>query len=405
MRLLALNQFYAPDHAATAQLLQDLCESLVEFGDEVTVITGRGGYFGGKRFPARERIAGVNVRRPWSTSLGKKSLIHRVADYGTFWGAAVVDALRVDKPDVVLALTTPPMIALGAALACGARGVPWVAWVQDVYPEVAARFGVISEKAPGYRALHLAAKATNRTADRIVALSPRMAERLEDQGADPTRLRIIPNWADGALVRSVPHSRNEFRARHGIGDRFVALYSGNLGVGHEFDTFAHAARRLEAEAPEVLFLFVGDGSRRGEAERLTEGLSNVRFLPYQPREALSESLSAADVHLISLREGLDGLLVPSKLYGALASGRSVFFVGPERCEVSRVVEEHELGWCGRPGSVESLVEALKSAAGDRRRTLEVGERARQVFSSTFDRHHAVASFRSVLLEAADRRRI
>jgi colanic acid biosynthesis glycosyl transferase WcaI len=400
MRVLALNQFYAPDHAATAQLLTELCESLAERGDEVTVVTGRGGYYGGRRLPSEETIAGVRVRRPWSTGLGKGNLVHRIADYGTFWLAAVLDTLRVARPDVVLALTTPPMIAAGAALACRSRNIPWVAWVQDVYPDIAAHFGLLSEKAPSYRALQLTARATNRAARRIVALSERMAERLVHQGAPAHSIRVIPNWADGTQIHPVPHPSNDFRKVHELSDRFVALYSGNLGVGHEFETFAQAARRLERECPEVLFLFVGDGARRSETEGLTRDLANVRFLPYQPRERLAESLSAADVHLISLRNGLDGLLVPSKLYGALASGRPVLYVGPDACEVARVVREHGLGWCIRPGDVDDLVRALKSAAAEREMTNAAGLKARRVFLERFDKRHAVASFREVLLEAS-----
>ncbi len=401
MRLLALNQFYAPDHSATAQLLSDLCESLAAQGDEVTVIAGRGGYFGGGRLPASEVIAGVDVRRPWSTALGKGRLSHRIADYGSFWGAALVDVLRTARPDVVLALTTPPMLAVGAALGCRARNVPWVAWVQDVYPEVAARFGVLSEQGIPYRALRQVGRRTNQSACRVVALSERMGERLVQQGAPADRVRVIHNWADGSQVESIPHEANEFRREHGLGDRFVALYSGNLGVGHEFETFAAAARRLERERPDILFLFVGDGARRPESERLMHGLENVRFLPYQPREKLTQSLSAADVHLVSLREGLDGLLVPSKLYGALASGRPVFFVGPERCEVSRVVQAHGVGWCGQPGAVDDLVVALREAAAAPARTAETGRRARRVFEEHFDRPHAISRFRRVLVEARE----
>ncbi len=399
MRLLAINQFYAPDHAATSQLLTDLCEGLVGRGDEVTVIASRGGYLGGARLGSEDRIGGVRVRRPWATGLGKRKILHRALDYGTFWASAVLEAIRVEKPDVILALTTPPMIAVGAALAARTRGVPMVSWVQDVYPEVAAEFDVISEQALSYRALRGAAVLTHRVTDRIVALSERMTERLVEQGASRERVRVIHNWADGSQIRPIARDENPFRVRHGLTDRFVALYSGNLGVGHEFDTFAGAARILERTCPEALFVFIGDGARRAEAERLTAGLGNVRFLPYQPREALAESLSAADVHLISLRHGLDGLLVPSKLYGALASARPVYFVGPSGCEVARVVERYDLGWSGSPGNAEALANALLRAARDKADTERRGARARTVFSEQFDRPHAVSRFREVLEEA------
>jgi glycosyltransferase involved in cell wall biosynthesis len=402
MRLLAINQYYAPDHAATAQLLSDLCEGVAAQGDDVCVIASSGSYLGGGRLPPRENIRGVAVRRPWATNLGKRHVVHRVADYGTFWSAAVLDALRVERPDVMLALTTPPMIAAGALLAAKARGVPVVSWVQDVYPEVAAEFGVLRRSSAAYRTFALLARRTHGAMERIVVLSERMAERVIAQGASPEQVRVIPNWADGSLVMPLSHAENPFRLRHGLTDRFVALYSGNLGVGHDFETFIDAARSLASSRPEVLFLFVGDGARRAETEAKSRGLANVRFLPYQPRETLAESLSAADLHLISLRDGLDGLLVPSKLYGALASGRPVFFVGPQGCEVSRVIRRFDLGWSGCPGDTQGLVRAIEHAVVHREDTARRGEEARRIFAEHFERRHAVAKFRAVLDEIVRR---
>lgn len=400
MRILAINQFYAPDHAATSQLLTELCEDLAAGGDEVTVIASRGNYLGGGRLPEEEVIGGVRVLRPWATSLGKASVPRRLADYLSFWATAVGRAAVVSRPDVMLVLTTPPMIASGGVLVSAARGVPLVTWVQDVYPEVAVAFGVIPEGHPAALGFSWLQQATYRNARRVVALSRGMGERLVAQGAPKDRLRVVPNWSDGGVIRPLAHEDNPFRREHGLEGRFVAMYSGNLGVGHDVATFIEAARRLEAERPEVLFLFIGDGGRRAEAEGLARGLGNVRFLPYQPYAALRQSLTAADVHLISLREGLEGLLVPSKLYGALASGRPVMYVGPESCEVARVVREHEVGWEGRPGDAAGLARAITQAAGSSGWRAERGQRARHVFEEHFDRPRAVDRWRKVLEEAA-----
>jgi colanic acid biosynthesis glycosyl transferase WcaI len=400
MRILAINQFYAPDHAATSQLLTELCEDLAAGGDEVTVIASRGNYLGGGRLPEEEVIGGVRVLRPWATSLGKASVPRRLADYLSFWATAVGRAAIVARPDVMLVLTTPPMIASGGVLVSAARGVPLVTWVQDVYPEVAVAFGVIPEGHPAALAFSWLQRATYRSARRVVALSRGMGERLLAQGAPEERLRVVPNWSDGGVIRPLAHEDNPFRREHGLDGRFVAMYSGNLGVGHDVATFIDAARRLEAERPEVLFLFIGDGGRRAEAEGLARGLRNVRFLPYQPYGALRQSLTAADVHLISLREGLEGLLVPSKLYGALASGRPVMYVGPAACEVARVVREHDVGWEGRPGDGEGLARAIRFSATSNDWRTERGQRARRAFEEHFDRPHAVARWRKVLEEAA-----
>lgn len=399
MRILALNQFYPPDHAATAQLLGDLCEGLAAEGHEVSVVTSRGTYLGGRSLPRSETRARVTVIRSWATSLGKATLLHRLCDYGSFWGSSLTDLIRVARPDVLLALTTPPMIASGVALVAAGRRVPLVTWVQDVYPEAASQLGVLNESAPAYRALLRLSEWTHRRSTRIVALSTGMARRLQAQGADVDRVRVIPNWADGADLTPVPREANPFRTEHGLGDRFVAMYSGNLGLGHDVATVIRAAAILETRCPRALLVFVGDGARRAEAERLAAGLGNVRFLPYQPRARLAESLSAADVHLVTLRPELEGLLVPSKLYGALASSRPVCYVGPPGCEAATVVREHRLGWTGVPGDAAGLADAIAALAENTAHWSSICRRAREVFTQTYDRPVALQRWAQVLDEA------
>ena len=173
-----------------------------------------------------------------------------------------------------------------------------------------------------------------------------MAERLESRGA--AHVTVVPNWAPSG-VRVLPRAGNPFRAEHGLGDAegtpFVAMYSGNLGLAHPVGAILDAAERLAATHPDVRVVFVGDGPRRAwaEAETVRRGLATVRFLPFQPAERLAESLGAADVHLVAMEESLAGLVVPSKLYGALAAGRPVVFVGPEASEAARLLRENTCG--------------------------------------------------------------
>jgi glycosyltransferase involved in cell wall biosynthesis len=203
------------------------------------------------------------------------------------------------------------------------------------------------------------------------------------------------------MLRPIAREANAFRKEHGLEDRFVVMYSGNLGVGHDVVTFVDAARQLERSHPEIVMLFIGDGVRRSEAETRARGSSNVRFLPYQPEASVGQSLAAADVHLISLREDLEGLLVPSKLYAAAAVGRPILFVGPLSCEVARVVREHDLGWAGRPGDASGLARAIVEAASSRATSDARGARARAVFEREFERKIATESWRDTLERAAE----
>ncbi len=400
MKILAINHFYLPDQAATSRLLADLCEDLATLGDDVTVIAGQVGYVTGQpRLATHDVIRGVGVERPWTTGYGKGSFVHRMADYLSFFTAAVGAAALRARPDVILALTSPPLIGAGAAMVARARGIPLVLWMQDMFPDAIYEAGVLSRHGFTGAALSATMKWTLGECSRIVALSQGMAHRIERQGAARDRIRIIQNWADGQLVQSIPHAENPFRRQHGLEDAFVVMYSGNLGIVHDPAPFIRAARALEETSPKIVFVFIGDGVRRKEAVELAKGLRNVRLLPYQPSERLSESLSAADVHLISLREKFEGLVVPSKLYGALASGRPVFSLGPERCEVTRTIREHRVGWAGPPEDAAGLVAALQMAATSPAWCLETGKRAREVLLTHYDRPIAVRAWRGVLQEA------
>ncbi len=368
-------------------------------GDDVTVIASRGRYLGGDKLSAAETLRGVRVVRPWATSFGKGTIAARLSDYLTFWGTAIARAVLEARPDVVLAVTAPNMIATGVLGVAALRRLPLVLWTQDVYPDIAVAFGVLGPSSPPTIALRSLMKTTYRASTRVVALSDGMRERLVANGAPPERVRTIQNWADGRAIKPLAPEANAFRREHGLEDRFVLMYSGNFGVGHEFETFAAAARIVEKRVPRALFLFIGDGSMRARLVALLEGLGNVRFLPYQPYESLPQSLTAADVHLMSLRNGLEGLIVPSKFYGALATGRPVFYVGPEGCEVTDVIRAHDLGWEGRPGDAEGLARAIEAAASLEWRASR-GERARAIFEASFDRPVAVTRWRRVLAEAA-----
>ncbi|MEM9694074.1 MAG: glycosyltransferase family 4 protein [Myxococcota bacterium] len=405
MRVLAVNQFYAPDQAATSQLLTELCEDLVDAGDEVTVVASPGNYLGGgDQLPPREWIRGVEVRRPWATRLGKGSIPRRLSDYTSFWASAVLAVARAQRPDVVLALTTPPMIAAGTAIVTRLRDVPLVTWVQDVYPDVAVRFGVVGARHPATLGLRAINRATYAHATSIVALSRGMAERLTTQGADPDKVEVIPNWSDSARLTPVEHADNPFRrqleAQHGLPrDAFVAMYSGNLGAGHDIQTLVEAARHVDPKR--IHFVFIGEGAAKAKARRSSRGLTHVHFLPYQPRESLAQSLSAADVHLASLRSDLAGLLVPSKLYGVMAVGRPLFYLGPPHCEVSEVIVRHEIGWVG-DGSAVDLATALTTWSQDDDKCRRQGRLARAVFLRHYDRQHAVSRWRNVLDSAVRR---
>ena len=402
MRLLILNQFFYPDHSATSQLMTDLAESLVGRGLTVTALAGRGRYNGGGGLPAREDYGGVRVERAWATGFGKGSAAGRLADYLTFYLGAAWKLLALPRHDVVMALTTPPLIGLLALAACRLKGMRLAALVQDLYPDVGVALGTFREGSLATRLLDRLNRAVLSRADRVIVLGDCMRERVAarvGRGRED-RVDVIHNWADGEKVRPLADGEpNAFAEEHGLRGRFVVQFSGNLGRVNDFDTPLAAARLLKGRG-EIVFLFVGDGARAGEIKEYARrhGLKNVRLLPYQPRETLLYSLAAGDAHLVTLAAGLAGLSVPSKTYGVLAAGRPVLFVGDPRSDIARVVAEHRCGEVVPAGDAKRLAAVISSWAGDPAATLRMGREARALFLRRFDRPHAVEAYAESLLK-------
>jgi colanic acid biosynthesis glycosyl transferase WcaI len=396
MRILILHQFFYPDHSAVSQLMTDLAESMVERGVQVTAVAGRGLYNGGERLARREEYKGIKIERAWATSYGKRTIIGRLCDYLSFYVGATWKLLRVERHDIVLALTQPPLIGFIALLIGRLRGMRVVALVQDIYPDVAIALGTIKEKGLGSRFFDWLNRRTLSGMDRIIVLSECMRDRIEAkvEGEGAARIDIIHNWADGKMIKPLPpEEHNPFVEEHGLQGRFTLIFSGNFGLVNEFETVLEAARLLR-ERSDILFLFIGDGVRRDDIKRFIEGhrLENISMLPYQPRESLRYSLTAGDAHLVTLAEGLAGLSVPSKTYAIFAAGRPVLFVGDERSAIARLVAENDCGAVVRAGESEQLAQVILDWAATPERLAEFGRRARTLFETRFDRVHAMTAY-------------
>jgi glycosyltransferase involved in cell wall biosynthesis len=396
MKVLLLNQFFHPDLSATAQIATDLAEDLAAAGLEVTALASRGSYLGGGTLPARERHRGVEIVRVAATSLGKRTLLHRAVDYASFYVTASVALATLPRHDVVIALTTPPLIAATGLVAKTLRRSRLVYWVQDLYPDIAVAVGALRERSLAVRAMRAVSRRVLRRADAVVALGEEMRDRCVAAGAARERTHVIPNWADAAAIRPVRHETNGLRDRIAGGARFVAMYSGNMGRGHDVETLLDAARLLRGRDG-IAFVFAGDGAKRPLVEAAARELPNVRLAPYQPRERLSESLSAADVHLVALSREVEGLAEPSKLYGIMAAGRPALYVGPEGAEVARTIER---AGCGRRvpnGDAPALAAAIAALAEDPRACSDMGERARRALETEYQRATATRRFRDVVV--------
>lgn len=398
-RVLFVNRFYAPDESATSQMLTDLAEALVRSGVQVEVFCSRQLYGdAGAQLPWTEVLRGVRVRRLATSRFGRDSLLGRAIDYATFYFSAAFWLLAlVRRGDVLIVKTDPPLLSLVGWLAVRCKGATLINWLQDLYPEVASRLA-LSPMPRAVEALIRAARDHSLATARInVVLGTRMREYLMERGIAAARISISENWADEGRLRPLAPSRSELRGKLGLSDEFVAAYSGNLGRAHDAATILEAACALDTDAG-IVFLMVGGGAgmRSLEMQARARSLTNFRFAPYQPREALSDSLAAGNVHLVSLRPELEGLLVPSKLYGILAAGRPVVFIGDPEGELAQLIATMEVGVSVRNGDSVGLCRALRALRDDEARRVRMGIRARELFEERYTLSAAVARWRQVL---------
>ncbi len=401
MRVLFLNRAYPPEIEATAQYLAELTEDLSQV-HEVLVLCGRPNYgtLSGRVFPyRREQHGRVKVWRAWGSSWPKRYPLARVVNQASFYGLAWLTARRLPRPDVVVSLTDPPFLGLLALNLKRRLGIPFLYYCEDLYPDVARAVGMAPR--PLAAAFDRVQARIIDGADWIVALGEDMAARLIEKGASASRLSVVRNWVDTEAIRPIK-TGNPFRMRHGLAERFVVMYSGNFGHIWDLDVVLDAAAIVQ-DAEDILFVLVGDGSTRPhiEARIRAERLDNIRLLPYERKEGLAASLSAADLHLVPMRPGVYGTIVPSKIYGILASGTPMVALAEGDSEAARVVEAHRCGWVGRPGDCVELAGLIRRASQDRKSLRRLGERARTAAERLYARPIQTRRFAAVLESLVD----
>lgn len=387
MRFLFINQYYLPDYAATAQQLADLCETLAGQGHDVHVLAGNRLYDGRSiSLPETETIRGVQVHRVAISVGGRNRFRNRVQEYLAFYAKAFLKIHALPRPDVAVTLTSPPMISLLGTWLRLVRRSRFVYWVMDIYPDIAHRAGFL-QGGTGIvrRTWSLLGRFSYLTANRVITLGDEMRDVLVRKGVPRKRIEVFPSWSCGGLIRPLPPAANPFRERHIRADRFTLMYSGNMGFCHTFRAVVDGVKALHPST-EHDFLFVGSGKRESELrEKLAPCGDMVRFLPYQERESLGESLSAPDAHLITLDSRFDGLLVPSKLYGIMAAGRPIIYVGSEKNTIARTIDAAQCGIRVDPGESAQFVDAVRRLAADPQLRLDMGRRGREYFEQNCDR--------------------
>lgn len=385
---LILSQVYPPDPASVGQHMHDAAKELAARGWRVKVVTSDRGYDDPSvRYDRFEVRDGVEVhRRPWS-SFGKKNLAIRALAMGIFMLHCLWAGLTTRRLAAILVSTSPPMCGFAAAVAHSIRRVPLKYWVMDLNPDQMIELGKMRADSLAARLLNALQRFVLRRAQCIVPLDRFMAERLLKKlpPAEAERVRarmtIMPPWPHEDTLDVVPHENNPFRRAHGLNGRFVFMYSGNHGYSTPVTTILQAALRMKDDPADkdILFLFIGGGVGKKEVDRTIAEHKphNIRSLPYQPFKDLRYSLSAADVHMVTVGNDVVGVVHPCKIYGAMAVSRPILLVAPDPCHASDIVRDHRAGWHIPHGDIDRAVETIRRIARTPPAELAaMGERAR-----------------------------
>lgn len=370
MRILLVNQTCYPDLASTAQHLSELAAGLAGRGHQVRVVTSIRAYGDPTRtHPRHEVHAGFELRRLGGTGFGKQARWRRIADSLSFFLSLAWALFTEPKPDVMVSLTSPPLLPVLVAAVARLRRTRFVYWAMDLNPEEAIALGYLPAESAMARLLLALAGWAFRQADVVVALDRFMAAHVQRHGVAPERIAVLPPWTH-EVHGGEPGAGNRFRAKYQLGSSFVVMYSGNHSPCHPLDTLLEAALALREE-PELVFCFVGGGNGKQQvrAFRDQHQLPSIRDIPYQPLEELPWSLTAADLQVVVMGDPFVGIVHPCKIYGVLAVDAPVLFIGPRESHVGDILQDGRAGGSAvAQGDVAGCVEAIRAACARHQRS-------------------------------------
>ena len=398
--LLVITQGYVPDPGSFGQHLADVLPEVVRRGWRVVLFTpARGHDDASLRYPSREVIDGVEVRRLPASSFGKRSMELRVLAGLSFMTQCALRGLFVRDLSVVL-VATAPLASFAALCIAALRGAALKYWVLDINPDQLIALGWLREGGPVARLWEwLNGRVLRRAAD-VLVLDRFMGDRLSRKADRPINLHVVTPWPLEDHLAPVDPAANPFRAEHDLNDRFVILYSGNHGVTTPVSTLLGAALELR-DLENLLFLFIGGGYGKLEVERFIHehGDGNVRSLPYQPLSRIRYSLSAGDVHAVTMSDDVVGIIHPSKIYCAMGVGRPLLAVGPRPSPLSEIVDRYGVGWCVANGDVDGAARTIREIVATDRVELErMGRRAQRVAAEKFGKEDLLGRVADVLVE-------
>jgi colanic acid biosynthesis glycosyl transferase WcaI len=385
---LIISQVYVPDPASVGQHIHDLAVNLVSRGIPVTILTAIRGYDDPRfLYKEKETIQGVRIIRLHASSFGKANIPIRLAGQFSFLIQCILYGLFAKRMGSIVVSTSPPMASIAALTIRLFRNVRIHLWVMDINPDQTVALGKASDGDLTVRVFHFLNRRILRRSDSVIALDRFMANRIKAKLDVTAKLHVIPPWPHVQPGRTILHKENPFRDAHGMNGKFVFMYSGNMSIGSPLTTILDAALMLQ-DRPDIQFVFIGGGVGRQEVVEAMKKthIGNIQCLPYQKLSEIQYSLSAADVHLVTLGESMVGIIHPCKIYGAMAVGRPILFVGPAPSHISDILKKYQIGWQVLHGDIKGMVNTVvKIASFDPMKLEERGNLARKVIACNYSK--------------------
>jgi glycosyltransferase involved in cell wall biosynthesis len=402
VNLTICTQFYPPDYAATGQLIEELAIQLESFGMHVRVFTGQPGYAFTKASASKiERWGNLIVERSQATRLWQSRIRGKGIGGLLFFLRTILYFFKASKRgDVVLLTTAPPFLPIVGYIANLLFGLPYVCLIYDLYPDIAVELKVVSSRHWLTRLWNWLNRRVWEKAQHIIVLSSTMKAKVQNRCPKiGNKITVIHNWADPDWIVPIAKKNNWFARQNDLIETFTVLYSGNLGRCHDMDTILEAARHLEKEP--IQFMFIGNGAQLSTCiDRVKElGLNNCRFLPYQDKATLPYSLTACDLALVTVNPGMEGLVAPSKLYGILASARPVAVICEAHSYLRKLITDAKCGATFNNKDGKGLAKFIRLLASDRELAQQMGDRGRNYLQANFTPEIIAKQYSKVIQKA------
>ena len=396
-RIIFVNRFFYPDISATSQVLSELVFGLAENANSIMILTSRSAYDDpAVVFPTSQQMHGVEIIRVGRSRFARTNYLGRLFDLAGFYLLLSVSLFKIVRADdVLICKTDPPLLLVLGGLIKRIKKCQLISWNQDLFPEIAAqyfnRFGLRLLYPLLYRLRNSALK----RCDQSVVISTTMKSKLN--ALDIDRIHVITNW--GKPIKADFNKVRALKKNWNLEDKFVVEYSGNFGFVHEYETIKNTIELLKDNS-DIVFLFIGSGIHNESLQKHTQAskLNNVIFKPYQAASDLCESLSLADLHLITFRPQMEGLMFPSKFYSICAAARPVLFIGDSHGELADIIKSNDCGECFDVGQAQQLVDYLLKSSSDVEHLAKQGQNARELFQQCYTLNHAQEKWQQVLEE-------